>query len=127
MTGIRETAEADLACILEDGVLGAGWPVTVTNPSEVSESFTGYSNDISQVIDPDTGQAVSGRAASVVLRISTLTAAGFSLPVGISDTAAKPWIVQFDDIGGSQHTFKIIRTDPDRTLGIVSCLLQVHK
>lgn len=124
---LRALAEADLAVTLEDDVTGFGWAITVTAPDgTVVPDLIGQSDDIGQVIDPDTGQAVSGRLASVVLRISSLTAAGLTLPQGIVDSASKPWIIQFDDIGGTSHKFKVQQSNPDRALGVVSCLLESY-
>lgn len=121
--GLRDIAESDLAFILEDDVMGFGWPITLTNPLGQVENLTGFSNDIAQLIDPDTGQAVSGRVASVALRISSLNA----LPVGIADSQSKPWLVTFDDINGNTFTFKVAQSNPDRALGIVTCLLEIYK
>lgn len=123
---IRMLAEQDLAVTLEDAN-AFGWPVTLTDP----DGFTGSSNltaqasDIGQMIDPDTGVPVSGRQAAAVLRISSVFAAGFILPVGIADSAGKPWLITFDDINGTEYTFKIEASDPDRTLGTVSLMLGV--
>jgi len=125
--GLREVASADVGAILEDGVYGFGWPITVTDPGGKSAPLTGFSDDISQVIDPDTGIAVSGRLASAVLRISSLTEAGLGLPVGIADAGSKPWVINFDDINGSPHTFKVQQSDPDRAIGIVVCILEIYK
>lgn len=122
--GLRELAERDLGAILEDSVYGFGWPITVTNPAGVSEPLTGFSNDIAQVVDPDTGQLVSGRSASVALRISSLLAVGFVIPYGVVDQSLKPWVVVFDDINGTPHTFKVRQADPDRTLGMVVASLE---
>lgn len=124
--GLRETAEADLAITLEDDVTGFGWDITVTDPNGTSAALKGQSDDIGQVIDPDTGMAVSGRLASVVLRISSLLAEGLTLPQGIADAAKKPWIVTFNDIGGTPYTFKVTQSNPDRALGIVVCLLELY-
>ena len=127
MPGLRDIAETDLATILEDGVFGFGWPVSVTDPSGTVGALTGYSTDISQLIDPDTGVAVSGRLASVALRMSSLTVAGLGLPQGIADAASKPWLVTFDDINGAAHTFKVVQSNPDRALGVVVCLLEAYE
>lgn len=120
---LRALAESDLSFILEDGVCGFGWPIVLTDPDGLSQNLTGFSDDISQIIDPDTGQAVSGRLASVALRISSLNA----LPVGISDSSLKPWLVTFDDINGNSFTFKVSQSNPDRALGVVTCLLELYK
>jgi hypothetical protein len=124
---LRQQAEADLAFILEDSATGFGWSISVTDPNGLNRPLTGSSNDISQVVDPETGQVVSGRSASVALRVSSLFEAGFnSLPVGIADSNSKPWLVAFDDINGNSHTFKVIQSNPDRTLGIITLILEAY-
>ena len=125
---LRALAESDLGFIVEDGATGFGWPITLTDPSGFSspDPLTGLSDDIAQVIDPDTGQAVSGRLASIALRISTLYAQGYALPQGIADASVKPWIVEFDDINGLPYKFKVQQSNPDRALGIVTCLLETY-
>lgn len=123
---LRELAESDLGIILEDSVTGFGWPIKITDPSNTSAVLTGFSDDISQIIDPDTGQAVSGRLASVALRISSLMAAGLGLPRGVADSGSKPWIITFDDISGNAYTFKVAQSNPDRALGVVTCLLELY-
>ena len=124
--GLRQMAESDLGLILEDEVAGFGYPITVTDPAGNATPFTGFSDDISQIIDPDTGQAVSGRAASVALRISSLLNAGVALPRGVADAGAKPWIVEFDDINGYPFKFKVSQSNPDRALGMVVLLLELY-
>jgi len=125
---LRTIAEQDLATILEDGVTGFGWPITLTAPDGTVGALTGFSDDIAQVIDPDTGQAVSGRLASAALRTAAITAAlpGKGLPVGIADAASKPWLVAFDDINGNAYTFKVAQSNPDRALGLVTLLLELY-
>lgn len=125
--GLREIAEKDLGVILEDGATGFGWPITVTDPTGNVGTLTGFSDDIAQVIDPDTGQAVSGRLASVALRVSSLVFVGLGLPRGIADTGSKPWVVQFDDINGNAYTFKVSQSNPDRAIGLVVCLLELYE
>lgn len=122
---LRDLAENDLAFTLEDDVNGFGWPVTLTDPDGFtgSANLTGQSHDISQIIDPDTGTAISGRQASFVLRSSSITAAGFSEPKGIADTDSLPWLVTFDDINGAPFTFKVEYADPDRVLGTTTLIL----
>ena len=121
---LRELAENDLGAVLEDGVYGFGWPITVTDPAGVSASLTGFSNDIGQTIDPSTGELVSGQLASVVLRLSSLTAAGLSEPRHVADSASKPWVVTFNDINGTSRTYKVNQSNADRALGVVACILE---
>jgi hypothetical protein len=123
---LRQQAESDLGLILEDTATGFGWSITVTDPSGTVRPLTGFSDDISQIIDPETGQIVSGRLASVALRISSLTAAGLGLPRGIADSGVRPWIVGFNDINGNAFKFKVSQSNPDRALGMVICLLESY-
>ena len=122
--GLRELAESDLAELLEDADGGFGWPITVTNPDGDTDDFVGFSSDISALIDPDTGQLVSGQQASVTLRISSLDEAGLDIPRNIADSDSKPWLVTFLDLGGNEFTFKVRQSMPDYTLGIVVCILE---
>jgi len=127
---LRKLAEQDLAVTLEDNVSGFGWPIKVTDPSGATNSapLYGMSNDIGLVIDPDTGLAVSGRQATVTLRISSLVAAGLcGLPRAISSTTSKPWVMSFDDVNGNTHDFKVSSSMPDRGLGIVTVTLEFYK
>ena len=119
-------AEADLGNILEDDLTGWGWAIELTNPSSKTETLTGYSNDISQVVDPDTGVVVSGRSASISIRIQSLYDKGLEIPRGIVDSSSKPWIVKFDDINGVAYTFKVAESNPDRALGVVTCVLEAY-
>jgi hypothetical protein len=124
---LRATAEADLAGILEDSATGFGFPITVTDPAGLEAELIGFSNDIASLIDPETGTAITGRLASVALRISSLIAAGYTtLPQAIQDGNTKPWLVQFDDINGNPFTFKVQEGNPDRALGVITCLLEAY-
>lgn len=125
--GLRDIAEDDLGVTLEDKVTGFGFDIKVTDPDGVTADLIGTSADIAQIIDPDTGQAVSGRLASVALRISSLVAAGLEIPEGIADGAIKPWLIEFNDIGGNPFKFKVSKSNPDRTLGVVTCVLEFYE
>ncbi len=124
---LRLIAEQDLAHILE-GALGFRWEITLTDPSGTTVSgLHGFSNDIGQMIDPDTGTAVSGRLASIAIRIGLLNDNGLGLPVGITDSSRKPWIVGFNDINGNAWVFKVTQTHPDRGLGIITAMLELYE
>lgn len=124
---LRQLAETDLGLILEDSSTGFGWPITITDPAGNTGTPTGFSDDIAQIIDPDTGQAVSGRLVSVALRISSLALEGLTLPRGIADAGSKPWVIEFDDINGNAFKFKVLKSNPDRVVGLVTCLLEIYQ
>lgn len=125
--GIRELAERDLGVILNARSSGFGWPITITDPDGVRSTLTGFSNDISQAVDPETGMMVSGRSASCALRISDLALAGLSVPRAVADTGGKPWVIEFADINGNACAFKIRDVSPDRALGLVVCVLEDYR
>lgn len=122
--GLREVAQSDMRSILNDGAFGFGWPIRVIDPLDITAPLTGFSNDISEVIDPETGVAVSGRYANVALAIRDLTDAGLGIPRNITDLDSRPWRVTFLDIEGQTWTFKVVQSNPDRALGIVTCVLE---
>lgn len=124
--GLRELAELDLAIIVEDEAFGFGREITLTNPDGDSETITGFTNDVSQVVDPDTGVLVSVRIASATLRISSITLSG-GLPEGIADASKKPWRVSFEDIGGNMVEYKVAQGNPDRALGVIFLVLELYK
>jgi len=125
--GLREEAEAVLAETMEDPDM-FGWSITLTDPSESSAEMYGLSADISQMIDPDTGEVITGRVASVALRMSSIVAAGFTgFPKNIAETTSKPWLVTFNDILGTEHTFKVRESNRDRAMGVIVCMLEVYR
>ncbi len=117
---LRQQAEADLAFILEN-TDDFGWDITLVSPSGVSSQLVGMSNDIGTVLDPQTGMMVSGRDVSVALRMSSLPA---GLPMGV--LSGKPWTVTFKDPSLNSYTFRVNRTLPDRTLGIIILKLDLY-
>ncbi len=37
-----------------------------------------------------------------------------------------PWVVRFDDINGKPYVFKVVESRPDRTIGVVVCMLESY-
>ena len=68
---------------------------------------------------------VSGRNANVALRIASIRAAGFELPKGIEDGALTPWLVEYTTVTGETITTKIMASNPDRALGLLTCRLEL--
>ena len=69
--GLRDQAFTDLKTIIRDDD-AFGYPITVIEPGGTSHDLVGLSNEISAVIDPDTGQLVSGRVVTVSISIDDL-------------------------------------------------------
>jgi hypothetical protein len=123
---LRQQAAADFLTIAED-TSGFGWPITVTNPSGQTLAMTGLSTDVGNTIDPETGVLVAGRKASVALSVKRLEDAGLGIPTNEADPKRKPWVVVFNDIGGTARTYAVLNVMPDRALGCVTCELGVHR
>jgi len=126
---LRDEAAADLTAILNDTVSGFGFSATLTDQSGVAAPLNGLSNDISQVIDPDTGTVVTGRNPTIGLSISDINSAVPALdglPVGVNDPTKKPWLVSFNDINGNAITYKVSEAQPDRSIGLIMCVLELY-
>ena len=121
---VRRLAEQDLGRILSDTTGGFAWPIVLISPTGTRTQLTGFSNDIAELIDPDTGQAVSGRLASVALRLSTLPAA---LPESLASATGRPWRIEFEDITGRPWRFTIRESNPDRALGLLVLILEFYQ
>lgn len=124
---LRDQAAADALSFLEDDVGGFACDITITTPDGVELELKGYAADIGHTIDPETGQAVSGRRASVALPIARFSAAGVDLPRHVTDRSSRPWVVQVADIEGQSHTYAVAEAMPDRAIGVVTCLLEAYR
>ena len=124
---LRELAAADAQSFLEDVDGGFSWPITVYPPNGATVQLKGFPNDVHQTIDPETGQAVAGRRASVAFSTRTLAAAGVELPHGVAETDRRPWVVAFNDINGNECTFRVVEALPDLSIGIVTCHLEAFR
>ena len=124
---LLDIAEANLALSVESTAL-FGQSITLTDPAGLAVAMVGSSNDIGAMIDPDTQQFVSGRTASMTLRISSIYGAGFTaLPVGVAERSSKPWRVTYTAKGSRSYEFAVRQTMPDRTAGVVVMVLEIYK
>jgi hypothetical protein len=122
--GLREQATLDAQAIIEN-TDDFGAPVILTDPNDQTYEFVGLPNDIGVSVDPETGQAVSERRATVAFSMRSLEALELELPVG--KTTGKPWRARFNDARGRATTWKVVETQPDRTLGVIVCFLEIWK
>jgi len=124
---LRAQAESDLNSILKDADNGFGWSIEFVSPAGDFVSLLGFSNDIGQAIDPETGQPVAGRTVTVSVPIKDFEDRGLSLPTGITQTNSRPWCVSFMELPGSQSrpvNFRVVNTLPDRGIGMLVCYLE---
>ena len=105
-----------------------GWSVFLIDPEKRKEELVGLTNDISLIIDPETGEAVSGSLITFHCSQFSIFEAGFKkLPYGVSDTNKKPWLVEFEDLNGKLTTFKISSSNPDNTLNAIKFNLELYE
>lgn len=127
--GLLAQAAADLVSILEDVDGGFGTRVLLTSPSGASAELVGLMNDISQVIDPETGLLVSGRSSTLTLPLESIRAAGLPEPRVVQERATDPWIVELLDGDVDQRRFVISGVRPDRSFGggrgAITCFLGI--
>jgi len=119
--GLREQAKLDARAILEDAS-GFAWPVTLTSPLGAVTALLGFTTDVAQTIDPDTGQAVAGQRASFTVARASLP----SLPEGVAESNRKPWLATFADSEGVIATWKVSDVMPDAAAGVVVLILEKY-
>ncbi len=122
---LADQAAADLAAIFADEQ-GFAAEVELTSPDGITVGVRAFTADVAHLIDPQTGQAVSGRVVSLALPLALL-ADWPGLAIGVADTDRKPWSVKFCDVTGAEHTVRIRETRPDRTLGVLLCFVEAYK
>lgn len=119
--GLREQAALDGRAILED-LSGFGTALTLTSPEGVTSELVGTTADVALTIDPETGQAVTGRRTSVAVSTLSLPA----MPAAVADRTRRPWLVTFNDQHGVPATWKVVDVQPDRTLAVVVLILEAY-
>lgn len=124
---LREQAELDLALTMEDDVNGFGMLATITNPTGTAAELKIQSGDVHLLFDPETGVSTSNRTAHAAVRIASLMAANLGIPRAQPNQNANPWLFQFQDANGNTRKFTVQEARPDRTLGIVTVILELMK
>lgn len=119
--GLREQAALDGRAILED-LSGFGAAITLTSPEGVTSELVGTTADVALTIDPETGQAVTGRRTSVAVSMLSLAA----MPAAVADRTRRPWLVTFTDQHGVPGTWKVADVQPDRSLAVVVLILEAY-
>jgi hypothetical protein len=123
--GLRAMAASDNKSILNDDA-GFAWPIQLISTDGVVADLKGFSTDIAQIIDPDTGTAVSGRLCSVVVHSDDVLEVFETFPVSIADSSSKPWLAKFADINGKMYSFKVRNSMPDRAIGCIVLILEMY-
>lgn len=123
---LRDIAAQDSDFILSD-VDGNTVEIRVTDPEGNSGVFRGWTTDVSTSIDPETGLSISGRNVSAALSMKALQDKGMDFPRNQPSQLKKPWLLEFADVNGISHIFKVTKGEPDRTLNRVDCKLELYR
>lgn len=118
-------AEMDLGVTLEDSQNGFGQPATITDTAGNSAVLNIQSGDVHLLFDPDGEVKVNNRTAHASVRIASLIAAGLEMPKAQPDQDKNPYIFEFADANGVSRKFIVSQPSPDRTLGIVTVILEL--
>lgn len=86
-----------------------------------------FSNNIGQVFDADTGTVVSGQTATVAISVIELQSKSIPEPVAVYNENRDPYLIGFNDGLGRDFLFKVVDTYPDRTIGLIVCILERFK
>lgn len=123
---LLEQARADANTILETGAGSLSVDAWVIEPGGFGAKIPGMFNDIEQTVDPGTGEFLTGRRISIAMSQQDFYDAGFDqIPRGIADGAKKPWIVSVK-VDCTDQKFKVVKSNPDRTVGVVVCILGLY-
>lgn len=121
-----ERAARDFRRIVE-GPAGFRRRIELTNPAGQTVTLFGLFNRVGSAIDPETAMLVQGQRASVCLSLRTLDELGVGQPKGVASKTSRPWVVEFEDVRGRSHRYKVTATMPDDTLGGIICELESYE
>lgn len=121
---LLDVAAADLRAILSDVDSGFAVPIRVISPEDTEVTVNGLATDIGMSFDPETGQAIAGRRASVALPIAELEAAGSEEPRGAP--SGRPWRLAFALPHAEERIFKVASVMPDK-LGCLVCFIEDYR
>lgn len=114
---LLDRVQKDAQRIMNSEKFGFSTPLVLTEPNGTTHDLKGIVSVIYNLIDPDTGQPVSGFLATVSLNKLDLLDAGIDIPVGEMDTNSRPWAVETTLVGGETILTKVVRSSPDKTNG----------
>jgi len=114
---LLDRVQKDAQRIMNSQRCGFGSPIILTDPDSVAYNLTGIVSVIHNLIDPDTGQPVSGFLATVSLNALDLQDKGIELPYGEMSMDRRPWTVETTVVGGATLLTKVVRVAPDETNG----------
>lgn len=118
--------QKDSQRIMNSNRFGFGIDIALIDPSGVEYPLKSIVSVIHNLIDPDTGQPVSGYLATASINRLDLNAQSIELPEGVSSDFKRPWLVRYTNIDGVEVTNKMTRAAPDEANGNILCDLDFY-
>jgi len=110
---LLDVARGDLPFLLSDFSVAA----SIFSPEGEETQVQGLHRDTGEMLDPETGEMVSGRHVSLVIPLPSV-----AIPHGVSERSKKPWKVVFEG-----KIFRIVQTRPDATIGALVVMLEEYR
>lgn len=124
--GLLDRMRKDSQRIMNSDRFGFSTAITLTDPDGVGYPFNSIIAVIHNLVDPDTGQPVSGFLATASINILDLQALGLEIPEGEMSELSRPWTVTETNIQNVVVTYKIVRAAPDEANGNILCDLVTY-
>ncbi|AUR81979.1 hypothetical protein NVP1017O_10 [Vibrio phage 1.017.O._10N.286.55.C11] len=118
---LLQRIQKDSQRIMNSTRFGVSIDIVLLDPAQVEYPLKSIVTVIHNLVDPDTGQPVSGYLATASINRLDLNALGIALPEGVSDELQRPWTVRETNIDGVVVTYKITRAAPDEANGNILC------
>jgi len=119
--------QKDAQKIMNSERSGFSIDVTLTLPDATEYTIKAIMSIIHNLIDPDTGQPVSGFFATASINSLDLLGLGVDLPEGEMDSYKRPWTITAVNVLGNSQLMKITRVSPDETNGNILCELGTYE
>lgn len=107
--------------------MGAVWPCTIKSPAGVSVDYDCRFAQISQTVNPGTNEVVLLDQLTISVLMKDLADNSMDGIRNIEKETEKPWVVTIADILGNSDTYKVVESNPDRTLGNMVLWLERYK
>lgn len=118
---LLQRMQKDAQRIMNSEKFGFSTSVTLVEPDGTEHPLKSIISVIHNLVDPDTGQPVSGYLATASINRLDLNVLGIMLPEGVSNELARPWTLRETNIDNVVVTYKITRAAPDEANGNILC------
>jgi hypothetical protein len=118
---LLQRLQKDSQRIMNSSKFGFSTDIVLIDPNDVEYPLKSILTVIHNLIDPDTGQPVSGYLATASINRLDLNELGITLPEGVSNELERPWTIRYTNIDNVVITNKITRAAPDEANGNILC------